>query len=70
MRPDGGIQLHFEQLGRIELGRDITLLKRQIEAIEQLSRSLPEPLIDGNYTLIDLSNPERPEIQLPAKKTD
>ena len=69
LNPNGGIELHCEQLGRIELGRDIALLDRQIDAIEQLSLSLPKTLITGQDALIDLSNPERPEIQLPAKVT-
>ena len=69
LNPDGGIELHCERLGQIELGRDIGLLDRQIDAIEQLNVNLPKTLITGQKALIDLSNPERPEIQLPTKIT-
>jgi len=45
------------------------LLNRQIDAIQQLSLNLPKAVISGQKALIDLSNPDRPEIQLPAKAT-
>ena len=69
LRSDGAIQLRCGQLGEIELGRNIALLDRQIDAIEQLSLKLPKAVIAGEKALIDLSNPDRPEIQLPAKAT-
>ena len=69
LRSDGAIQLRCGQLGEIELGRDIALLNRQIDAIQQLSLNLPKAVISGQKALIDLSNPDRPEIQLPAKAT-
>ena len=69
LRSDGAIQLRCGQLGEIDLGRNIALLDRQIHAIEQLSLNLPKAVIAGEKALIDLSNPDRPEIQLPAKAT-
>ena len=69
LRSDGAILLRCENLGDIDLGRNIALLDRQILVIEQLSQNLPKALISGEDSLIDLSNPDRPEIQLPAKAT-
>ena len=69
LRSDGAIQLRCGQLGEIDLGRNIALLNRQIDAIQQLSLNLPKAVISGEKALIDLSNPDRPEIQLPAKAT-
>ena len=69
LRSDGAIQLRCGQLGEIHLGRNIALLNRQIDAIQQLSLNLPKAVISGEKALIDLSNPDRPEIQLPAKAT-
>ena len=69
LRSDGAIQLRCGQLGEIDLGRNIALLNRQIDAIQQLSLNLPKAVISGQKALIDLSNPDRPEIQLPAKAT-
>lgn len=67
LRPDGSMQLDCEGLGRIELGRNSDQLAVQIAVMEQLSRSLPASLISNPENLIDLSNPERPEIELPKR---
>ena len=69
VRSNGAILLRFENLGDVDLGRNIALLDRQLLIIEQLSQKLPKALISGEGALIDLSNPDRPEIQLPAKAT-
>tara|TARA_B100001287_G_scaffold10987_1_gene8448 strand:+ start:176 stop:964 length:789 start_codon:yes stop_codon:yes gene_type:complete len=69
LRSDGAILLRCGNLGDIDLGRNSALLDRQILAIDQLSRNLPKALISEEDALIDLSNPDRPEIQLPAKAT-
>ena len=67
LRPDGSMQLDCERLGRIELGRNSDQLAVQIAVMEQLGRSLPASLISNPENLIDLSNPERPEIELPKR---
>lgn len=67
LHPDGSMQLDCERLGRIELGRNSDQLAVQIAVMEQLGRSLPASLISNPENLIDLSNPERPEIELPKR---
>ena len=67
LRPDGSMQLDCERLGLIELGRNSDQLAVQIAVMEQLGRSLPASLISNPENLIDLSNPERPEIELPKR---
>ena len=68
--PDGAITLSCNKLGRVDLGNDVSLLPQQIDAIAELHQTLPPTLMQVTGTVIDLSNPERPEIQLPVKPAD
>lgn len=74
LHPDGAVSLRHQRLGRIDLGDDNQLLMQQVDAIVELDQSMPPHLVKGNGAVIDLSNPNRPEIQLPvqplAKKKD
>ena len=74
LHPDGAVSLRHQRLGRIDLGDDNQLLIQQVDAIVELDQSMPPHLVKGNGAVIDLSNPNRPEIQLPvqplAKKKD
>ena len=74
VHPDGAVSLRHQSLGRIDLGDDNQLLMRQVDTIVELDQSMPPHLVKGNGAVIDLSNPNRPEIQLPvqplAKKKD
>ena len=74
LHPDGAVSLRHQTLGRIDLGDDNQLLMQQVDAIVELDQSMPAHLLKGNGVVIDLSNPNRPEIQLPvqpaAKKKD
>ena len=65
LRPDGGMRLDSARLGRVELGRNSERLAVQIAVMEELGRSLPASLTANPENLIDLSNPERPEIEIP-----
>ena len=67
LHPDGAVSLRHRTLGRIDLGDDDQLLTQQMDAIVELNQSMPPHLLRGNGAVIDLSNPERPEIQLPVK---
>ena len=67
LHPDGAVSLRHRTLGRIDLGDDNQLLSQQMDAIVELNQSIPPHLLQGNGAVIDLSNPERPEIQLPVK---
>ena len=67
LHPDGAVSLRHQTLGRIDLGDDNQLLMKQVDAILELDQSIPPHLLKGNGALIDLSNPNRPEIQLPVQ---
>ncbi len=66
VHPDGGISLRTSNTGRIDLGQDRGRLNEQIDAIVQLRRTLPHQLLKPNQGYLDLTNPDRPELQLPV----
>ena len=66
VHPDGGISLRTSNTGRIDLGQDRGRLNEQIDAIVQLRRTLPPQLLKPNQGYLDLTNPDRPELQLPV----
>ena len=68
LHPDGAISLRTRRLGLINLGRDGDRLVQQIDAIVQLNSTMPPHLLDQGKGSIDLSNPDRPELERPAKK--
>ena len=69
LHPDGDISLSTKGLGRIDLGGDPALLDAQIETIVHLNNTLPEHLRQTGRSSLDLSNPDRPELQLPNPPT-
>ena len=66
VHPDGAISLRTSNTGRIDLGQDRGRLNEQIDAIIQLRRTLPPDLLKPNQGYLDLTNPDRPELQLPV----
>ncbi|MEC8213570.1 MAG: FtsQ-type POTRA domain-containing protein [Cyanobacteriota bacterium] len=67
LHSDGAVSLRHQTLGRIDLGDDEQLLRQQMDVIVELDQSLPSHLLQEKGVVIDLSNPDRPEIQLPVK---
>ena len=65
--PNGMITLTTKTLGSIDLGDDLSLLPEQIAVIKELSRSMPAHLGPKGKGTLDLSNPDRPELELPLK---
>jgi len=63
---DGSISLTTAGLGLVQLGIDSGLLEQQVTTMRQLSRSLPADLKRKPGSSIDLSDPAKPELQLPA----
>ena len=63
---DGNVSLITTELGRIDLGGEPALLNAQIETIVHLNKMLPKHLRQSHQSSLDLSNPDRPELQLPA----
>jgi cell division protein FtsQ len=64
--PMEAISLRTSSTGRIDLGQDRGRLNEQIDAIVQLRRTLPPELLKPNQGYLDLTNPDRPELQLPV----
>lgn len=69
LHPDGNISLITKGLGQIDLGGEPALLNAQIATIVHLNDTLPKHLRQDNQSSLDLSNPDRPELQLPAPHT-
>ena len=65
--PNGSIKLKTATLGLIDLGDDLSRLPEQIAVIAELSRSMPPHLGQTGKGTLDLSNPDRPELELPLK---
>ena len=65
LHPDGDISLITTGLGRIDLWGEPALLNNQIETIVHLNNTLPKHLLKSKQGSLDLSNPDRPELQLP-----
>ena len=66
IHPDGSISLTTTGLGRIDLGSEPALFNAQIETIVHLNKTLPKHLRQAHQSSLDLSNPDRPELQLSA----
>ena len=69
LHPDGNVSLITSELGQIDLGGEPALLNAQIETIVHLNKTLPKHLRQAYQSSLDLSNPHRPELQLPAPPT-
>jgi|TARA_A200000113_G_scaffold24971_1_gene21114 cell division protein FtsQ len=66
LHPDGNVSLITTALGQIDLGGEPALLNAQIETIVHLNKTLPKQLRQAHQSSLDLSNPDRPELQLPT----
>ena len=66
VHPDGNVSLITTALGQIDLGGEPALLNAQIETIVHLNKTLPKHLRQAHQSSLDLSNPDRPELQLPT----
>ena len=65
--PDGDLSLRTASLGLIKLGSNSALLDQQLNTVVQLTRSLPAELLSQNDKSLDLTDPNKPELQLPSK---
>ncbi len=67
--PDGSLWLTTTQLGEVRLGPPDARLERRLEVVAHLGRTLPARIQGAPPQLIDLSDPEQPELSLrgPAK---
>ncbi|MFM7361290.1 MAG: cell division protein FtsQ/DivIB [Cyanobium sp.] len=62
--PDGSLWLSTAELGSLRLGPSDARLGRRLEVVEHLNRTLPEQIRGRRPQIIDLSDPEQPELSL------
>jgi cell division protein FtsQ len=62
--PDGSLWLTTRELGRVRLGPSDGRLPRRLEVAEHLNRSLPAQIRGRQPQMIDLSDPDQPELSL------
>ena len=63
---NGSLSLRTQALGLVHFGNDPRLLDQQLVTLIQLSRSLPDHLRNQPGSSLDLRDPSKPELQLPA----
>jgi cell division protein FtsQ len=64
--PDGTLWLLSGRLGQVRLGPNDGQLKRRLEVLAHLQQELPARVTGRPIASIDLSDPEQPELGLPA----
>ena len=62
--PDGRFWLVTGDLGQLQLGPSQASLDRQLEVVDHLHRTLPKQVRSRQPRLIDLTDPEQPEVSL------
>jgi cell division protein FtsQ len=65
--PGGSLWLKSTRLGQVHLGTIDGQLARRIEVLQQLSQQLPAKIKGRHVVSIDLSDPNQPELGLPAQ---
>ena len=63
--PTGELSFLTKNLGKVQLGENKELLNKQLKALSELNESLPEKFKNSKGTVIDLSEPMKPELQMP-----
>lgn len=66
--PNGSVWLHTVALGQVHLGPADARLPRRLEVLQHLSGQLPRQIRGLPVQSIDLSDPDRPELGLPAAR--
>ena len=64
--PNGSLWLRSSRLGLVRLGPPDSQLPRRLAVVEHLSRELPGRVKGKRLHSIDLSDPDQPELGLPA----
>jgi cell division protein FtsQ len=69
--PDGTMRIQSARLGDVHLGAVDDRLERQVKVVEHLSRNLPAQLRGRRPRMIDLTDPDQPELVMaePASST-
>ena len=64
--PNGSVWLRTVRLGNVHLGPADARLERRLDVLQHLSSQLPQQIRGIMVQSIDLSDPDRPELGLPA----
>jgi cell division protein FtsQ len=64
--PDGSLWLRIQSIGLVKLGQGITLLPKRLDVLAHLITELPGRLQGRRLEAIDLTDPDHPELSLPA----
>jgi cell division protein FtsQ len=64
--PDSSLWLQSKRLGKVRLGPADAQLERRLEVLSHLQQELPAKVKGRRLQSIDLSDPEQPELGLPA----
>ena len=64
--PNGSVWLRTVSLGNVHLGPADARLERRLDVLQHLSSQLPQQIRGIKVQSIDLSDPDRPELGLPA----
>ena len=64
--PNGSVWLRTVRLGNVHLGPADARLERRLDVLQHLSSQLPQQIRGIKVQSIDLSDPDRPELGLPA----
>jgi cell division protein FtsQ len=62
--PDGSLWLSTTELGQLRLGPSDGRIGRRLEVVEHLNRTLPQQIRGRRPQMLDLSDPEQPELSL------
>ncbi|MFM8525970.1 MAG: cell division protein FtsQ/DivIB [Cyanobacteriota bacterium] len=66
LQPDGTLSVRIQPLGMVRLGQGLALLPQRLEVLSHLSMELPARLQGRHLEAIDLTDPQHPELSLPA----
>ena len=67
--PDGSLWLRLQSIGLVRLGQGTTLLPKRLDVLAHLVSELPGRLQGRRLEAIDLTDPDHPELSLPAPLT-
>ncbi len=68
LSPNGELSLQTDQFSSIHLGRDRSLLRKQLKTLSYLGKSLPQKILKEKSTTLNLRDPLKPQIYTPKKK--
>ena len=66
--PNGELSLQTKNFETIHLGANSFKINAQINALNQLIKTLPKNFINQPGTILDIRDPAKPELQIPNNK--